>query len=110
MIKLTPSQWKKLKARLESDYKDTPSVVLMRSKCKEVLGFTVREHRGWKEKTNKEYQKEYAEYQERQQQQQLTSDVLLWPHGEPRRGVSVYEIHLDFYDDCKETWFRVKYL
>jgi hypothetical protein len=42
-IVLTHGNWEKLKNRLTNDYR--PSVLLISSKTKEVLGFTVREHR-----------------------------------------------------------------
>lgn len=44
-IALTEEQWCKLKNRLTNDY--TPSVMLIRSKMRSVLGFTDREHTTW---------------------------------------------------------------
>jgi len=42
-ITLTPSQWEQLKIQLQKDY--SPSVLLIRSKMRNVLGFVDREHR-----------------------------------------------------------------
>ena len=48
-IVLTEPQWYKLKERLAADYR--PGVLLLSYRMKEVLGFTVREHREWTERT-----------------------------------------------------------
>lgn len=48
-IKLTEKKWHLLKTRLTNDY--TPSVMLIRSKKREVLGFTERNHSVWDAKT-----------------------------------------------------------
>jgi len=73
MITLKQSEWNRLKSQLELDW--PRSVMLIRSKMRDELGFTVREHK-W-----------YAEQ-----------------HGYMK------QICLDFYDESKETWFRLKYL
>lgn len=44
-IVLSRSQWQRLKKRLQSDY--PPSVMLVRSKMRDVLGFTGRVHTDW---------------------------------------------------------------
>jgi hypothetical protein len=46
-IVLTHPQWEKLKNRLTNDY--SLSVMLLSSRMKDKLGFTVREHREWTE-------------------------------------------------------------
>lgn len=46
-LKLKTNQWRLLKSRLEEDY--PPSVMLIRSKMRNVLGFTPREHVEWNE-------------------------------------------------------------
>jgi len=46
-IVLTHKQWWKLKNRLTNDY--SPSVMLISSRMKERLGFTVREYQVWRE-------------------------------------------------------------
>ena len=43
--KLSKKQWAKLKTRLTNDY--SPSVMIMRSRMREVLGFTPRDHSTW---------------------------------------------------------------
>ena len=73
MLTLTVKEWNKLYKQLNEEW--PRSVMMIRSKMKEELGFTVREHRWYTEQ-----------------------------HG------SMKQICLDFYDDAKETWFRLKYL
>jgi hypothetical protein len=46
-IVLSQSQWETLRCRLARDYCHTPSIMLIRSKMKDVLGFTDRQHREW---------------------------------------------------------------
>lgn len=46
-IKLTEKKWHLLKTRLTNDY--SPSVMLIRSKKREVLGFTERNHQYYDE-------------------------------------------------------------
>jgi hypothetical protein len=46
-LTLNPSQWEKLKNRLRSDY--SPSVILIRDKMRNTLGFVDREHRWYTE-------------------------------------------------------------
>lgn len=70
MITLAEKDWFSLKENLADEH--GASVMLLRNKCKETLGFTVR----------------YGEFKD-------------WPNR---------PIHLDFFDDTKETWFRMKYL
>jgi hypothetical protein len=48
-IVLSKKQWGKLRTQLTAD--NAPSVMLMSSKMKEKLGFTVREHRWYTEQT-----------------------------------------------------------
>jgi hypothetical protein len=49
MITLERHVWYKIKEQLTEEYKDTPSVMLMRTKMKSVLGFTVRFNNYWHE-------------------------------------------------------------
>ena len=46
-IILSEKQWNKLRDRLKADY--SPSVMLIRSRMRNVLGFTDREHRWYTE-------------------------------------------------------------
>lgn len=83
MIKLSEKQWQMLHNRLEKDYHDEPSVLIIRDKMKRVLGCVVRKHT--------EFIEERAPTSDRS---------WVWP--------KVW-IFLDFYDDAKETFFRLKY-
>ena len=47
-FKLKPGQWVALKARLLQDY--APADVLITWRCRERLGFTVRQHQGYGDK------------------------------------------------------------
>jgi len=44
-LKLTVSQWQKIREEMHNDYPKT--VFMLRAKMKRVLGFTVREHNEW---------------------------------------------------------------
>lgn len=43
-IKLTPEEWVELYDKLSERYQKSPSILLIRSKMRKILGFTVREH------------------------------------------------------------------
>lgn len=85
MIQLSEKRWAKLHARLFEEYRDEPSVLIIRDKTRRVLGFTVRKHREWL------------------RSQAPTNDDKIWSWPEDT-------ICLDFYDDAKETFFRLKYI
>jgi hypothetical protein len=70
-IILPTEKWYALKSKLQQDH--PKSVVMVRWKMREVLGFTEREHEEWG-----------MGYQQRQ-------------------------IHLDFFDEKKKTFFLLKY-
>ena len=76
-IVLSELAWTRLHNRLARDHHS--SVLLIREKMKEVLGFTVRTHREWimHPKTGKRYLDE--------------------------------TIYLDFYNESKRTFFLLKY-
>lgn len=77
--------WSNIYERLADEYQCRPGVLLIRSKMKETLGFTVRRHRNWQ--------------------------VDNGPVGEyDGFGHWQEEIHLDFYDEQQLTLFRLKYL
>ncbi len=71
---------------------------------KEKLGFTVREHNAWI--PNKDYDKEYAAYEEAKNNYDELNLLLSLP---PERGRTRTEIHLDFYSENKRTMFLLKY-
>lgn len=84
-VVLTEKQWKTIREQLKKDY--PPSVWLSRSKMREVLGFTDREHTDW---------------------------LGYWDNATPedrivgKHGYKV-TIRLDFYDESKRTMFLLKY-
>jgi hypothetical protein len=71
MITFSEKEWNTVKETLVEDH--GPTIMLLRNRCKETLGFTLR----------------FGAYGDQY----------------PRR-----DVHLDFFDDIKETWFRMKYL
>ena len=73
MITLKLDEWVPIQQKIIDEY--PLSTVLIRSKMKRELGFTVRNHR------------DYSSWDE-----------------------TIDDIRLDFYDDAKETMFRLKYL
>lgn len=82
-IILSEAAWLKIYNHIAQNY--PPSVLLVRNKMREVLGFTSRKHEEWFE------------------------------HDVDRRDVSystkycVNRIHLDFYSEPKRTMFLLKY-
>jgi hypothetical protein len=81
VIELTEPQWETLAARLREDYQHQPSVMLIRSRMREVLGFTTRQHEHWHERHS-------------------TDRHMAWCE---------HVVCLDFFDTRMETWFRLKY-
>jgi hypothetical protein len=82
MIKLDPDQWQKIHHRLVREH--PPSVMLIRSRMREVLGFTVRNHSEWVEQGKNANGRAYGQ-------------TLDW-------------FCLDFYNDAMESWFHLKYM
>jgi hypothetical protein len=82
---------------------------MIRDKMRKVLGFTVREHTAWVEKSKAEYQREYAEHQQRQSTLTKKNDPFTMLDWEPQKGHSEFQIHLDFYSERKRTMFLLKY-
>lgn len=82
MIKLATDQWNNIHARLTVEH--PASVMLLRYKMREVLGFTVREHQQWVE---------------------LGKGVDGRPYGRMQTW-----IYLDFYNNAMESWFQLKYM
>ena len=80
VIELTESQWETLATRLRQDNQHQPSVMLIRSRMREVLGFTTRQHQRWIETEH--------------------------GYGCARRE---HVVCLDFFDAAMETWFRLRY-
>lgn len=83
-IKLSVDEWTAIRKRLREDYNWKPSVMVIRSVMLRELGFSVRLHTDWVKSEDSQH-----------------SDID-WKFEEC--------IYLDFYDDAKETMFRLKYL
>jgi hypothetical protein len=98
-IVLTHQQWTSIEQRLRQEYKNTPSVMLLRSSMQRVLGFTVREHKQWVKDPN---------YKNPEPDDMFAHLIRQegWYEGKKYEQT----IRLDFYDDIKETFFRMKYL
>ena len=96
-IVMSPGQWDTVLDRIKQ--REKPSVYLSREKMKEVLGFTVRDHR--------EYVKD-PDYEAR-----LPQDKDDWSYMEPagwfEGKMNVHTVRLDFYDDQKRTMFLLRY-
>ena len=114
MIELSHDKWAGLRNRLVSEYGRS---ILISYVCKEKLGFTVRDHKGWRE--NKSYKQEAAEHEKMQavwdhamtHKTPLPDDFdTLLAVSPPLKGHSYSVICLDFYSENHETWFRLKYL
>jgi hypothetical protein len=95
-IVMSPDQWLTILYRIKQ--REKPSVYLSREKMKEVLGFTVRDHR--------EYVKD-PDYVSRPQ------DKDEWFYMEPsgwfEGKINVRTVRLDFYDEQKRTMFLLRY-
>jgi hypothetical protein len=95
-IVMSHGQWNSILDRIKQ--REKPSVYLSREKMKEVLGFTVRDHR--------EYVKD-PDYVSRPQ------DKDEWFYMEPagwfEGKMNVHTIRLDFYDEQKRTMFLLRY-
>lgn len=86
-IVLKKSEWDNLEHKIKQE--NPPSVYMIRSKMREVLGFTVRKHAMWIDK----------------------KDDIEWKVSNGnRKGYYRDEIHLDFYDESKRTFFIMKYM
>jgi len=94
-VTMEPRQWAAILERIKQ--KEKPSVYLSRTKMKEVLGFTVRDHR--------EYVKD-PEYVRRPQDDEWS---YMEPGGWYEGKRSEHTVRLDFYDEQKRTMFLLKY-
>lgn len=79
-IKLSIKEWEQISHDLALNY--PPSVMLVRSKMQEVLGFTPREHQQW---------------------------VVIDHTGDRERRMLTQEVHLDFCNESQRTFFILKY-
>jgi hypothetical protein len=83
MITMPHQVWQNIMLVLTQEYLDEPSVLLIRSKMRRVLGFTQRYHKEWVETGIKENGRAYGFYQE-------------------------YTV-LDFYNESARSWFLIKF-
>jgi len=79
-ISLSQHEWRILREKLEEEY--SPSVFMIRSKMKRVLGFVDRKHLILEDQKDK--------------------------HGNDITR-AYYSVRLDFYSEKKYTWFLLKY-
>ena len=98
-LKLTTRQWRNIRNELHQEHPRT--VMMLKSKMKSVLGFTVREHSGYRMRT----QKELEDYDR--------SDNI-WHETEKdrkfhRENINEHIICLDFYNERKYTMFLLKF-
>ena len=98
-LKLTTRQWKLIREELHKEYPKT--VFMIRDKMKRILGFTVREHSGYRPRTAREL-KEYD-----------LSDNIRYDTEKDRKfyreNINEHFIALDFYNDRKYTMFLLKF-
>lgn len=98
-LKLSTSQWRTIRAELHKEHPKT--VFMLRDKMKRVLGFTVREHSGYRPRTAREL----AEYD-------LSDNIRYETEKENRfyrENINEHFICLDFYNERKYTMFLLKF-
>ena len=95
-IIMTPAQWQVVLERIKQ--REKPSAYLSRTKMKDVLGFTVRDH---------------IEYVKDPDYVRSPQDKDDWSYMEPagwfEGKLNVKTVRLDFYDEQKRTMFLLKY-
>jgi hypothetical protein len=86
---LTPNNWRSIRDVLHQE--QPRSVLALRNKMKDVLGFTIREHRVWVEgKVDPVH---------------ITDGIII----DERYGQYVDQVHLDFYDERKRDFFLLRF-
>jgi len=83
MITMPHQVWQNIMLVLTQEYLNEPSVLLIRSKMRRVLGFTQRYHKQWIETGTRENGQAYGFYEE-------------------------YTM-LDFYNESARSWFLIKF-
>lgn len=94
-LKLTRSQWDSIRKELHKEHPN--SVFMLRERTKRVLGFTVREHIGYRLRTPKELD-------DYRKQDNDPADTLFF-----RTHIHENVICLDFYSEKKYTMFLLKF-
>lgn len=102
-VKMGRRTWWAIRQKLHDEY---PPSYFLRTKMKDKLGFTAREHTTWF--VNKDFDREYAAYEEAKLQANVDEMNLLLTLP-PERGHQRTEIHLDFYSENKRTMFLLKF-
>jgi len=100
MVTLTTKEWADIYIRLSKDC--PPSYLLISEVMRRELGFTVRRHSGYRPRTAQElddYDRSDNRWHETERDRKFH-----------RENIQKDVICLDFYDDVKETWFRLRYL
>ena len=100
MVTLTNKEWADIYNRLAQDW--PASHLLIREVTRRELGFTVRRHSGYRPRTAQElddYDRSDNRWHETERDRKFH-----------RENIQKDVICLDFYDDVKETWFRLRYL
>jgi hypothetical protein len=92
---MLPNEWAAVLDKIKQ--REKPSVYLSREKMKDVLGFTVREHREYVKDPNYVRPPDDGEW--------FNHSQLGWYEGKN----SEHTIRLDFYDEQKRTMFLLKY-
>jgi len=101
-IILERREWITIRDQLHKKY---PPSYFIRTKMKEKLGFTVREHQGWVENTK--YHQDLAAHNAAMSNSNEMDLLLTIP---PERGWTERQIHLDFFDEKKRTMFILTYI
>jgi len=84
-----PYEWYQLTERLRSDY--GPSIMLISSRCKRELGFTIRHHKGLVEHDKGTWE-------------------VMKSEGFHNRYHYEDQVCLDWYNEAQQTFFVLKYL
>jgi hypothetical protein len=94
-VVMQPEQWSIVLAEIKK--REKPSVYLSRNKMKEILGFTVRDHREYVKDPNYIKLPDNGEW--------FSTNIEGWYEGK----TSKHTVCLDFYDEQKRTMFLLKY-
>lgn len=84
-----PYEWYELANRLRDQY--GPSIMLISSRCKRELGFTVRHHKGLAEHSKETWE-------------------VMKSEGFHNRYHYEDQVHLDFYNEAQQSFFLLKHL
>lgn len=93
-IRLTVSQWKLIRKELLAEHPQ--SVLLLKSRMRSVLGFTVREHNEWVTMPNS-------------RTVQINDQFALGQEDWYKDKQHEFSIRLDFYSERKYTMFLLKF-